>query len=100
MAGLLILQALEGDLEWIRVADPEAERVDDIQLGTPGRVDGVQVKWDRTPKTVSWAWLLNPSKTKPSLARQLADGWKNVNTPEEVRAEEARLAPAPQRTGE
>ena len=78
VAGLLILQALEGDLEWIRVADPEAERVDDIQLGTPGRVDGVQVKWDRTPKTVSWAWLLNPSKTKPSLARQLADGWKNL----------------------
>ncbi len=78
VAGLLILQALEGGLDWIRVADPEAERVDDIQLGTPGRVDGFQVKWDRTPKTVSWPWLLNPSKTKPSLARQLADGWKNL----------------------
>ena len=31
---------------------------------------------------------------------QLADGWKNVNTPEELRAEQARLVRSPGRAGE
>ncbi len=44
----LILEALEqGDLEWIRVADPSAGRVDDMQIATTGRIDAYQVKWAR-----------------------------------------------------
>jgi hypothetical protein len=29
-------------LEWVRLADPEAGRLDDFQIGTPDRVDAVQ----------------------------------------------------------
>lgn len=40
VAASLIYQELwDGNLEWIRLADPEAGRVDDIQIGTPGRID-------------------------------------------------------------
>lgn len=38
VAGFLILDALGSDLEWIRIADPVAGRVDDIQVATLGGV--------------------------------------------------------------
>ena len=78
VAGLIILDAIDRDLEWIRVADPTAGRVDDIQVATTGRVDGHQVKWDRAPRTVTWRALLEPGKKMPSLVRQLADGWRRL----------------------
>lgn len=78
VAGLLILDALGRDLDWIRVADPEAGRVDDIQIGTPARLDAYQVKWNRAPRPLTWGNLLLPSGTSPSLLRQLADGWARL----------------------
>lgn len=36
VAGVLILDALDADLEAIRLADPTAGRVDDLQVLTPG----------------------------------------------------------------
>jgi hypothetical protein len=48
IAAFLTLRALrEENLEWIRVADPEAGRVDDFQIGRRGRVDAFQMKWKR-----------------------------------------------------
>jgi len=44
-AELIYAAVLDGDLEWIRVADPDAGRVDDIQVGRTGRVDAYQIKW-------------------------------------------------------
>ena len=39
----LILDGLQGDyMEWVRVADPEAGQVDDLQLGSQGRIDAYQ----------------------------------------------------------
>ena len=34
-----------GSLDWIRLIDPEAGRVDDVVIGSTGRVDAYQVKW-------------------------------------------------------
>ena len=45
-------------LEWIRVADPEARRVDDIQIGTTGRVDAYQVKWTQYGGTLTLGDLI------------------------------------------
>ena len=41
-----VLTSLRRDtLEWIRLADVTAGRVDDFQLASPGRLDGYQIKW-------------------------------------------------------
>jgi hypothetical protein len=80
VAADLIYSALfEGTLEWIRIVDPEAGRVDDIQIATNGRIDAYQVKWSEIIKNISFNALIRNEKVKdkikPSLMRQLADGW-------------------------
>ncbi len=47
------------------------------------------------------AALLDLSRTRLlQPPAELADGWKNVNTPQELRAEKQRLAPSPEPAGE
>ena len=79
LAAALVLKALaQRRLEWIRVADPEAGRVDDFQLGTHNRVDAFQIKWSTYPGTITWSGLTRSDDDKPSLIRQLADGWQRL----------------------
>ena len=72
-----ILKSLRSEtLEWIRLADPTAGRVDDFQIGTPGRVDGYQVKWSRNGGSFTFRDLTTPQGDKPPLIAQLTDGWR------------------------
>ncbi len=72
----LILKALEqGDLEWIRVADPDAGHVDDIQIATTGRIDAYQVKWAQYGRAITWGNLTQPTNEGSALFNQLAKGW-------------------------
>jgi len=73
----LVIDALrEHDLQWIRVADPEAGRVDDLQIATTGRLDAYQIKWEQYPGTLTLnEFTQGPS---PPLVKQLADGWKQL----------------------
>lgn len=74
-----ILDALEsGNLEAVRIADPEAGRVDDLQVLTPGRVDAYQIKWARYGGTLTLRDLVRDEGSQPSLMGQLADGWKRL----------------------
>ena len=77
-AGLIIRALRNGTLEWIRVADPEAGRVDNLQIGAGGLLDAYQVKWSRFPQTFTFNDLVKPSIDRPSLIRQLADGWQRL----------------------
>ena len=55
----LILDALrDGSLEWIRVADPEAGRMDDAQIARPGRLDAYSFKWSRYPESFTFLKLI------------------------------------------
>jgi len=73
----LVIKALSTRrLEWIRVADPEAGRVDDIQIGTTGRVDAYQVKWTQYGGTLTLGDLIGGRE--PGLVAQLADGWQRL----------------------
>jgi hypothetical protein len=79
MGAKMILQALkQGDLEWVRVADPEAGRVDDLQIGTTARVDAYQVKWTQYSGATTLNDLVSGTDKEPSLITQLADGWKRL----------------------
>ncbi len=75
----LILAALSSRLlRWIRLADPEAGRVDDLQIGGENRVDAYQAKWARYGGNVSFRELTTGTGEDPSLIEQLADGWKRL----------------------
>jgi hypothetical protein len=77
----MILQKLkQGNLEWIRVADPDAGRVDDCQIGTTARIDAYQVKWSQYPGATTLNDLIKGSKEEASLISQLADGWKTLRS--------------------
>ena len=79
VSGSLILQSLrEHRLEWIRVADPEALRVDDLLLGSQGRVDAYQVKWSQYAGTFTFLDLIAETSRAPSLIAQLAQGWQQL----------------------
>ncbi len=79
VAASLVLRALRHDrLRWVRLTDPEAGRVDDLQIGSEARVDAVQVKWVGYPRAVSFRDLSTPLAGKPSLIEQLADGWQRL----------------------
>ncbi len=71
---------LEGRLDWFRIADPEAGRVDDIQVATvDGDLHAYQVKWAETTTTISFAEFIHSgSGDDPSLITQLADGWQQL----------------------
>ena len=73
---MLILQKLrQENLEWIRVADPLAGRVDDLQIGSPGRVDAYQVKTSQYGGLFTFRDLTVAHGSKPGLMAQLGQGW-------------------------
>jgi hypothetical protein len=75
-AALIYRSVWKGRLEFIRLADPEAGRVDDIQIATPGQLDAYQVKWSAKPSSLTFSALVSADAEKPALIKQLADGWK------------------------
>ena len=70
----------DGDLDWIRVADPDAGRVDDCVVGTSARVDGYQVKWKRDGGTFRFRQLISREGATPALIAQLFDGWERLSS--------------------
>ena len=74
-ASLILRELRGGDLQWIRIADPKAGRVDDLLIGSPGRVDAYQVKSARYARSFTFRDLTVPQSGAPSLIRQLAQGW-------------------------
>ena len=73
-AVIILKQLRHGQLDWIRVADPQAGRVDDILIGTAERIDAYQVKTEQYPGLFTFHDLTTP-QGKPPLITQLAQGW-------------------------
>lgn len=77
----LVLNALrKHDFEWVRIADPEAGRVDDLQIARTARLDAYQVKWQQYPGTLTLNDLVRSRQATPPLIAQLADGWSRLRT--------------------
>lgn len=71
---------LAGQLEWIALADPNAGRVDDIQVATPGKIDAYQIKWGEQVDSLSFNDLTTGdgdpgNSNNHGLIGQLAGGW-------------------------
>ncbi|MHA1167381.1 MAG: AAA family ATPase [Candidatus Hodarchaeales archaeon] len=75
----IVLDSLNNkDLEWIRIADPDIGRVDDLQVAVTARIDAYQVKWEQYPGTITYNDITKDNDSAPSLITQLADGWKRL----------------------
>ncbi|MEX0985264.1 MAG: hypothetical protein WD096_09490 [Actinomycetota bacterium] len=76
-ASLLLRSLTEETLDWVAVVDPEAGRLDDFQLATPGQLDAYQVKWSSAGGQLSWAplrgYLSDLIKDRRRLAEQNPD---------------------------
>jgi hypothetical protein len=68
-ASLILTHLRDGRLQKIRLADPDAGRVDDFQLQSLARIDAYQMKWEGYPGAISFRELL-------ALFPDLAAGWK------------------------
>lgn len=75
----IILEALqENDVEWIKIADPEAGEVDDLQIARNARIDAYQIKWNQYRGSITFNGLVTSSNDSKPLIKQLAEGWATL----------------------
>jgi hypothetical protein len=72
-AWLVYLNLINKKLEWIRVADPKAEKLDDIQFSTYSELHAYQIKWTISGAVVSFSNFL-------TLIPQLASSWEKIQS--------------------
>lgn len=70
-AWLVYLNLINNKLEWIRVADPKAEKLDDILFSTYSELHAYQVKWTIAGANISFANFIE-------LIPLIADSWKGL----------------------
>jgi hypothetical protein len=64
-------ELVNGNLEWIKVADPEAEKLDDIQYSTSTEIHAYQVKWTIANDKISFLDFKN-------LLPLIVTSWKKI----------------------
>lgn len=66
------------DVVWVRIADPEARRVDDLLIAGRSRIDAYLIRWSEWAETLSLAHLVEEADGKRCLVKRLANGWKKL----------------------
>lgn len=74
----ILERLVDGSLHWIKVTDPDAGRVDDVQIAFNGTVSGYQFECSLHPGTFTFNDLTKERSGNPNLICQLADGWKRL----------------------
>lgn len=73
VAADLLLSRLR-ELEWIKVADPEAGKADDFQLATTSNeLHALQVRWSQYPTPFTFAGVVDGAN---AVAPDLAEAWR------------------------
>jgi len=70
-AWLVYLNLINNKLEWIRVADPKAEKLDDIQYSDHSELHAYQVKWTIADANISFADFIE-------LIPLITSSWKSL----------------------
>jgi hypothetical protein len=66
-------ELVNNNLEWIKVADPEAEKLDDIQYSTLTEIHAYQVKWSIADSKISFSNFKD-------LFPLIATSWEKIKT--------------------
>lgn len=77
-ASIILHHLRRGTLEWIKLADPDAGKMDDFQIATHGRLDAYQIKWGQYSSNVTYKSFISSSKDNEAPLLQLANGWKTL----------------------
>ncbi|UUF13120.1 MULTISPECIES: hypothetical protein [Flavobacterium] len=72
-AKLVYRNLINGNLEWIKVADPKAGKLDDIQFSTSTEVHAYQVKWTISNAVISY-------KTFKAFIPLIASSWIKIKS--------------------
>lgn len=80
-AARVVLRHLR-QLEWIRVADPEAGAADDFQFCANGRRVALQVKWADVDPVVNWGDFTHSTTAGVSVIAKLASAWSRMTASE------------------
>ena len=88
IAALVYDALLDGDFVALRLADPNAGRVDDLVLIRRGGVHGYQFKSVKFNRLTSFKQVVRRQTTRsggqaPSLIQSLADGWQRLRSQED-----------------
>jgi len=70
-AWFVYINLINKELEWIRIADPEAEKLDDIQYSTHTEIHAYQVKWTISDANISYSNFTD-------LIPLIASSWKRI----------------------
>jgi hypothetical protein len=70
-AWFVYLNLINKELEWIRVADPKAEKLDDIQYATYSEIHAYQMKWTTVEANISY-------KNFVKLLPVIVSSWKSI----------------------
>ena len=70
-AKLVYINLVNGNLEWIKVADPKAGKLDDIQFSTSTEVHAYQVKWTISNAVISY-------QTFKTFIPLIVSSWMNI----------------------
>ena len=80
-AHLILKYLKKKQLKWIKLIDPQAGKVDDLQINISGTIYAYQMKW-RSKGYLSFKEITSSSNNKPSIINQLADGWRKLKRQE------------------
>lgn len=70
-AWFIYKELIQNNLDWIRVADPEAKKLDDIQYSTKSEIRAYQVKWSNLDKPAPFSY-----NDFVEILPEIHDGWK------------------------
>lgn len=90
VAAALCYEALQqSELEWVRLVDPDAGRLDDVMIARPGRLDAYQIKWSEYQNEVKFSELVTATtvsnKPYPAPFELMADGWRRLRATHPMR---------------
>jgi|AGTN01.2.fsa_nt_gi hypothetical protein len=78
LASIVLDRLRKQDIAWIRVTNPSASFVMDVQIGNSNRIDAYQIKWSEWAGNLTLEDLTTDSDEDSALISQLAIGWKQL----------------------
>jgi len=78
MCSIILDRLKKQDVVWVRIADPQMRRADDLQIATRNRIDAYLLKWSEWADKLTFEDLTAEGAEDGAFMKRLADGWKRL----------------------